>query len=76
MYIYFFLFGVRHIQRGMFVEVGKGISPSFQEVLESLKNNGEYLAFAPDTVETKTMLHLMSIKFPLLEVHICAYLVI
>lgn len=57
-----------HIQRGMFVEVGKGISPSFQEVLESLKNNGEYLAFAPDTVETKTMLHLMSIKFPLLEV--------
>ncbi|XP_031740232.1 ABC transporter A family member 1 isoform X2 [Cucumis sativus] len=57
-----------HIQKGMFVEVGKGISPSFQEVLVSLKKNGEYLAFAPDTVETKTMLHLMSLKFPLLEV--------
>lgn len=53
----------------MFVEVGKGISPSFQEVLVSLQKNGEYLAFAPDTVETKTMLHLMSLKFPILEVH-------
>ncbi|KAA0056173.1 ABC transporter A family member 1 isoform X7 [Cucumis melo var. makuwa] len=57
-----------HIQKGMFVEVGKGISPSFQEVLVSLQKNGEYLAFAPDTVETKTMLHLMSLKFPILEV--------
>lgn len=60
----------------MFVEVGKGISPNFQEVLESLWKNGEYLAFAPDTVETKTMLDLMSIKFPLLEVHISTYIAI
>ncbi|XP_023543867.1 ABC transporter A family member 1 [Cucurbita pepo subsp. pepo] len=57
-----------HIRKGMFVEVGKGISPSFQEVLQSLKKNEEYLAFAPDTVETKMMLRMMSIKFPLVEV--------
>ena len=69
-----FSFGVRHIRKGMFVEVGKGISPSFQEVLQSLKKNEEYLAFAPDTVETKMMLRMMSIKFPLVEVHITAYL--
>ncbi|XP_022152229.1 ABC transporter A family member 1 isoform X2 [Momordica charantia] len=57
-----------HIQKGMFVEIGKGMSPNFQEVLESLQKDGEYLAVAPDTVETKTMIRLMSIKFPLLKV--------
>lgn len=57
----------------MFVEIGKGMSPNFQEVLESLQKDGEYLAFAPDTVETKTMIRLMSIKFPLLKVLISVY---
>lgn len=58
----------RHIQKDMFVEVGKGISPNFQQVLESLFDKGEYLAFAPDTNETKLMIDVLSIKFPLLKV--------
>lgn len=53
----------------MFVEVGKGdVSPSFGQVLELLLAKGEYLAFAPDTKETRMMINLMSIKFPLLKV--------
>lgn len=57
-----------YIRQGMFMEVGKGdISPSFNQVLELLLANGEYLAFAPDSEETRTMINLMSIKFPLLK---------
>ncbi|KAK7285619.1 hypothetical protein RJT34_20395 [Clitoria ternatea] len=56
-----------HIEKEMFVEVGKGISPNFQQVLESLLHKGEYLAFAPDTNETKLMIDIASIKFPLLK---------
>lgn len=59
----------------MFVEVGKtDVSPSFNQVLELLLAKGEYLAFAPSTEETETMINLMSIKFPLLKVSItCLY---
>ncbi|XP_075638014.1 ABC transporter A family member 1 isoform X1 [Castanea sativa] len=56
-----------YIREGMLVEVGKGISPSFQQVLELLLAKGEYLAFAPDTEETRKMINLMSMKFPLLK---------
>ncbi|XP_050245854.1 ABC transporter A family member 1 isoform X2 [Quercus robur] len=56
-----------YIREGMLVEVGKGISPSFQQVLELLLAKGEYLAFAPDTEETRRMINLMSMKFPLLK---------
>lgn len=57
----------------MFVEVGKGMSPSFQQVLGLLWSKGEYLAFAPDTEKTNTMINLMSIKFPLLKVNCAIY---
>lgn len=60
----------RYIQKDMFVEVGKGISPNFQEVLELLYAKGEVLAFAPDTEETKIMINWMSVKFPLLKVQV------
>ncbi|XP_058738226.1 ABC transporter A family member 1 isoform X2 [Vicia villosa] len=56
-----------HIQKDMFVEVGKGISPNFQQVLESLLDKREYLAFAPDTDETRMMIDVLSIKFPILK---------
>ncbi|OMP06264.1 ABC transporter A, ABCA [Corchorus olitorius] len=56
-----------YIREGMFVEIGKGISPNFQQVLESLLANREYIAFAPDTPETRQMINLISIKFPLLQ---------
>lgn len=57
-----------YVRKGMFVEVGKGdVSPSFGQVLELLLAKGEYLAFAPDTKETRMMINLMSIKFPLLK---------
>lgn len=56
-----------YIRKDMFVEVGKGISPSFQQVLESLLAKREYLAFAPDTEETRKMINIISIKFPLLK---------
>ncbi|TKY62628.1 ABC transporter A family member 1 [Spatholobus suberectus] len=56
-----------HIQKDMFVEVGKGISPNFQQVLVSMLDIGEYLAFAPDTNETKLFIDVVSIKFPLLK---------
>lgn len=58
----------RHIQKDMFVEVGKGISPNFPQVLESLLDKREYLAFAPDTSETRMMIDVLSIKFPILKV--------
>lgn len=60
----------RHIQKDMFVEVGKGISPNFQLLLQSLVDSGEYLAFVPDTDETKLLIDVVSIKFPLLKVPI------
>lgn len=58
----------RHIEKEMLVEVGKGISPSFQQILELLLVKEEYLAFAPDTEETTKMINLISMKFPLLKV--------
>ncbi|XP_058204039.1 ABC transporter A family member 1 isoform X2 [Rhododendron vialii] len=52
----------------MFIEVGKGeISPTFVQVLELLAAKGEYLAFAPDTNETRMMIDVLSVKFPLLK---------
>ncbi|KAL4325993.1 hypothetical protein GQ457_11G008730 [Hibiscus cannabinus] len=56
-----------YIRKDTFVEVGKGISPNFQQVLELLFSKREYLAFAPDTEETRQMINLISIKFPLLQ---------
>lgn len=56
-----------YIREDMFVEVGKGMSPSFELVLELLWSEGEYLAFAPDTEETNTMINLLSVKFPLIK---------
>ncbi|XP_048321587.1 ABC transporter A family member 1 isoform X2 [Ziziphus jujuba] len=56
-----------YIREEMFVEVGKGMSPNFEQVVESLWIKGENLAFAPDTEETRAMINLMSIKFPLLK---------
>lgn len=57
-----------YIKNGMFVEVGKGnISPSFEQILELLIANGEYLAFAPKSEETRIMINLMSLKFPMLK---------
>lgn len=52
------------------MEVGRGMSPSFEQVLELLWSKGEYLAFAPDTEETWMMINLMSLRFPLLKVPI------
>lgn len=57
----------------MLVEVGKGISPNFEQVLELLLKKEEILAFAPDTEETRSMINVMSIKFPLLKVPIIIY---
>lgn len=55
----------------MFVEVGKGdTSPSFDRVLELLLAKGEFLAFAPDTRETRMMINVLSFKFPLLKVYV------
>ncbi|KAL6272895.1 hypothetical protein ACE6H2_023587 [Prunus campanulata] len=56
-----------YIRKGMFVEVGKGISPNFEQVLELLLNKEEFLAFAPDTEETRSMINIISVKFPLLK---------
>lgn len=56
-----------YIRKDMLVEVGKGVSPNFQQVLESLLAKREYLAFAPDTEETKKMINIISIKYPLLK---------
>ncbi|KAJ4969915.1 hypothetical protein NE237_003014 [Protea cynaroides] len=58
-----------YIREGMFVEVGKSdVSPSFQQILELLLAKNEYLAFAPDTEETRMMLDIISLRFPLLKV--------
>ncbi|BBH02429.1 ATP-binding cassette A1, partial [Prunus dulcis] len=44
-----------YIEKGMFVEVGKGISPNFEQVLELLLNKEEFLAFAPETRRNKNV---------------------
>jgi ATP-binding cassette subfamily A (ABC1) protein 3 len=57
-----------YIQKDMFVEVGKGgTSLPLNKILESLLAKNEYLAFAPDTSETRMMINILSIKFPLLK---------
>lgn len=57
-----------YIQKDTFVEVGKSsISPTFDKVLESLLANGEYLAFAPNTSDTRMMINILSYKFPLIQ---------
>ncbi|MQL79264.1 hypothetical protein Taro_011705 [Colocasia esculenta] len=58
-----------YIRKSMFVEVGKSeTSPPFQRILELLVSRGEDLAFVPDTEETRTMLDVLSFRFPLLKV--------
>lgn len=53
----------------MFVEVGKSeISPSFDSILSLLFASDEHLAFAPDTKETKLMLDVLALRFPLIKV--------
>ncbi|KAJ9543250.1 hypothetical protein OSB04_022957 [Centaurea solstitialis] len=57
-----------YIQKDTFVDVGKSsISPTFNQVLESLLANGEYLAFAPNTSDTRLMIDILSYKFPLIK---------
>ncbi|KAL6279276.1 hypothetical protein ACE6H2_016157 [Prunus campanulata] len=65
-----------YIRKGTSVEVGKGISPNFEQVLELLLNKEEFLAFAPDTEETRSMINIISVKFPLLKVPILIYCLI
>lgn len=58
-----------YIRKDMLVEVGKSeMSAPFSQILELLYAKNEYLAFAPDTSETRMMINLLSIKFPLLKV--------
>ncbi|MFS7977586.1 putative ABC-type sulfate transporter [Helianthus anomalus] len=57
-----------YIQKDTFVEVGmSNISPTFEQVLESLFADNEYLAFAPNTSDTRMMIDILSYKFPLLK---------
>ncbi|CAA0837437.1 ABC transporter A family member 1 [Striga hermonthica] len=57
-----------YIRKDMLVEVGKSEkSAPFEQILELLCAKGEYLAFAPDTNETRMMINLLSVKFPLLK---------
>jgi ATP-binding cassette subfamily A (ABC1) protein 3 len=58
----------RNIDKDTVVEVGKGNSPSFPEVLKLLLAEGDFLAFAPDTDETNNMIDILSLKFPELRV--------
>ncbi|XP_057535190.1 ABC transporter A family member 1 isoform X2 [Amaranthus tricolor] len=52
----------------MLVEVGKSdISQPFDQILEVLLAKNEYLAFAPNSSETSTMINLLSLRFPLLK---------
>lgn len=63
-----------YIRKDMFVEVGKSeTSPPFSQVLESLRANHEYLAFAPDTFQTRMMINILSTKFPLLKLVTIVY---
>lgn len=69
----------RYIRKGtgMFVEVGKGdTSPPFNQVLELLLAKEEYLAFAPNTAETRMMINILSLKFPVLRVYSVIYLLL
>ncbi|KAL0383532.1 UNVERIFIED_CONTAM: ABC transporter A family member 1 [Sesamum calycinum] len=53
----------------MLVEVGKSDkSAPFDQILELLCAKGEYLAFAPDTSQTRMMINVLSVKFPLLKI--------
>ncbi|XP_050384664.1 ABC transporter A family member 1 isoform X2 [Argentina anserina] len=56
-----------YIRKDMLVEVGKGTSPNFQQVLQLLLKKEEILAFVPDTKATRSMINMMSIIFPLLQ---------
>ncbi|GFP92211.1 ABC transporter a family member 1 [Phtheirospermum japonicum] len=57
-----------YIRKDMLVEVGKSDkSAPFNQILELLCAKSEYLAFAPDTSETRMMISVLSIKFPLLK---------
>ncbi|CDP14120.1 unnamed protein product [Coffea canephora] len=57
-----------YIRKDMFVQVGKSdISQPFVDILQFLSAKGEHLAFAPDTNETKMMINILSLKFPLLK---------
>ncbi|CAH9079387.1 unnamed protein product [Cuscuta epithymum] len=57
-----------YIRMGMFTEIGKGDkSATFNQILELLMAKNEYLAFAPDTNETRMMINILSLKFPLLQ---------
>ncbi|KAL8261643.1 hypothetical protein R6Q59_025692 [Mikania micrantha] len=57
-----------YIQKDTFVEVGMSdISPTFDQVLELLLASNEYLAFAPNTSDTRLMIDILSFKFPLLK---------
>ncbi|VFQ72204.1 unnamed protein product [Cuscuta campestris] len=57
-----------YIRKGMFTEIGKGDkSATFNQILELLMSKNEYLAFAPDTNETRMMINILSLKFPLLQ---------
>ncbi|CAN6443979.1 unnamed protein product [Victoria cruziana] len=58
-----------YIRKGTFVEVGAGgLSPSFDTLLKLWLATDEHLAFAPDTTETRNMLNLLSLRFPLLKI--------
>ncbi|XP_072953821.1 ABC transporter A family member 1 isoform X1 [Typha angustifolia] len=57
-----------YIRKGMFVEVGRSeISPSFDSILKLMFAKGESLAFAPNTYETRLMLDVLAMKYPLLK---------
>lgn len=55
----------------MFVDVGKSeVSPSFESLLQLLLARNEYLAYVPDTDQTKKMLDVLSLRYPLLQVRL------
>nr|GMD00197.1 ABC transporter A family member 1 isoform X1 [Ipomoea batatas] len=68
LYVYIWFVTSKYIQKGMFMEIGKGDkSATFNQILELLMANNEYLAFAPDTPETRMTINILSLKFPLLQ---------
>ncbi|KAK8968519.1 ABC transporter A family member 1 [Platanthera guangdongensis] len=57
-----------YVRKGMLVEVGNSeVSASFDSFLKLLLNRHEYLAFAPDTNQTRKMLDVLSLRYPLLQ---------
>ncbi|XP_020590496.1 ABC transporter A family member 1 isoform X2 [Phalaenopsis equestris] len=57
-----------YIRKGMFIEVGKSeVSPSFERILQLLLDRNEHLAFAPDTNQTRKLLDVLSLRYPLLQ---------